>query len=142
MFSFKWCISLNNIILWISKTTIEKFLKSHCRMREFDINILHQKMSRSIDKLNLDETINKKAYYNNSFKRLWVFVSVSDIGSKLYTVTGVRSHFKHRGVFLLPFTDCNYCRWVLLARRVFDCYWALLSRKVSFIRDWEERRNK
>ena len=31
-----------------------------------------------------------------------------DIGSKLYTVTDVRGHFKHRGEFLLTFSDYDF----------------------------------
>ena len=38
--------------------------------------------------------------------RVWVWIW--EIGSKLYTVTGVRSHFKQRGGFLLAFPDCDY----------------------------------
>ena len=41
-------------------------------------------------------------------EELWVWVWIWDIGSKLYSVTGVRSHYKHRGGFLLALPDCDY----------------------------------
>ena len=53
-------------------------------------------------------TINNQVFYNSIFKKLLVCVWVWDTGSNFYTVTGVRSHFKHRGGFLPAFPNCNY----------------------------------
>ena len=91
---------------------------------------------------NLCATINNQVYYNSSFKSLWVWVWIWDIVFKLYTVTGVRSHFKHHGGFFWLFMIAITCRWVPLASRVFRCYWSMLGKKVSFVREGEERKNK